>query len=235
MNVETPNIDQAEVQKFSKLAEQWWDPEGKFRPLHMLNPLRLDFIKQHSAISGRKVIDVGCGGGILAESLAMESASVTGLDVSEASLQVAKIHLHESELAVNYIYSTIEDFVQQGKEQFDILTCMEMLEHVPDPASTIEACAQVVKSGGSLYFSTLNRTVKSWLFGIVGAEYILNLLPRGTHQHKNFIKPSELNHWCRQAGITIQSIVGMHYNPLNQTFRLAPGVDVNYIVHCVRS
>ena len=229
------NVYDAEVIKFSKLAEQWWDPQGKFRPLHMLNPIRLDFIKQNSSLAGAKILDVGCGGGILSEALAREEARVTGLDVSEASLRVAKLHLHESELDINYIHSTVEEFAEQESREFDVITCMELLEHVPDPVSTISACSQLVKSGGSLYFSTLNRTFKSWLLGIVGAEYILDLLPRGTHQHSHFIRPSELNQWCRRNGIQIKSLTGLHYNPLNQSFRQAPGVEVNYIAHCVRS
>ncbi len=229
------NVDNAEVDKFSRLAEQWWDPQGKFRPLHLLNPLRLQYILENSPVVGTTILDVGCGGGILSESLARESADVTGLDISEASLQVAKLHLRESDLNINYVHSTVEDYAKSQQIEFDIITCMELLEHVPDPVSTIKACSQLIKSGGSLYFSTLNRTFRSWLIGIVGAEYILNSLPRGTHQHSNFIRPSELNQWCRIAGIRMQSLIGLQYNPLNQSFRHSSGVEVNYIAHCVRS
>ncbi len=229
------NVDNAEVDKFSRLAEQWWDPQGKFRPLHMLNPLRLQYILEKSPVAGTTILDVGCGGGILSESLARENADVTGLDVSEASLQVAKLHLRESNLDIHYVHSTVEDYAEKHEAKFDIITCMELLEHVPDPVSTIKACSQLIKSGGNLYFSTLNRTFKSWLIGIVGAEYILNTLPRGTHQHSSFIRPSELNQWCRSAGIRMQSLIGLQYNPLNQSFRHSSGVEVNYIAHCVRS
>ena len=231
----SPNVDKAEVDKFSRLAEQWWDPQGKFRPLHMLNPLRLEYIQENSPVAGMTILDVGCGGGILSESLAQENANVIGLDVSEASLQVANLHLQESNLDVHYVRSTVEDYAENNDAQFDIITCMELLEHVPDPVSTIKACSQLIKSGGSLYFSTLNRTFKSWIFGIVGAEYVLNMLPRGTHEHNKFIRPSELNQWCRSAGIRMQSLIGLQYNPLNQSFRRTSGVEVNYIAHCVRS
>ncbi|MDE0308242.1 MAG: bifunctional 2-polyprenyl-6-hydroxyphenol methylase/3-demethylubiquinol 3-O-methyltransferase UbiG [Acidiferrobacterales bacterium] len=229
------NVDNAEVDKFSSLAEQWWDPNGKFRPLHTLNPLRLQFILDHSEVAGARILDVGCGGGILSESLAKSNANVTGLDVSEASLQVARLHLLESNLEVDYVHSTVERYAETHSIEFDIVTCMELLEHVPDPVSIIQACSQLTRSGGSLYFSTLNRTFRSWLIGIVGAEYIIDALPRGTHQHSKFIRPSELNQWCRSAGVRLQSLIGVQYNPLNQSFRLSSGVEVNYIAHCVRS
>ena len=233
--MDAPNVNTAEVRKFSNIAEQWWDPSGKFRPLHMLNPLRLEFIRNHSPIEGKTILDVGCGGGILSESLAREGALVTGLDISEETLQIAKLHLHESQLNVEYVCTTIENYAEQIEEKFDIVTCMEMLEHVPDPISAINACSAVIKPGGSIFFSTLNRTPKSWALGIVGAEYVLNLLPRGTHQHKNFIRPSELNRWCRSAGIRMQDITGLHYNLVSRTFRLGPGIEINYLAHCVRT
>lgn len=230
------NVYSAEINKFSSLAEQWWDPNGKFRPLHLLNPIRLEFIKQNSPPAGAAILDVGCGGGLLTESLARENASsVTGLDASEASLRVANLHLYESELEIDYVHSTVEDYAERESGQFDIITCMELLEHVPEPASTIRACSKLMKPGGSLYFSTLNRTLKSWLLGIVGAEYILDLLPRGTHQYSHFIRPCEFNRWCRSCGITVKTLTGLHYNPLSQSFHQGPGVDVNYIAHCVRS
>ena len=229
------NVSEGEVRKFSKIAEQWWDPQGKFRPLHLLNPLRVEFIQTHSRVEGKSVLDVGCGGGILAEALAANQAQVIGLDVSEESLNVAKLHLLESQVTVEYVCSTVENFAEQHEYQFDIITCMEVLEHVPDPISVIRACSRLLKAGGSLYFSTLNRTVKSWVFGIVGAEYILNMLPRGTHQHKDFIRPSELYRWCSSCGVRLENITGLHYNPVTQTFRLGPGVAVNYLAHCLRN
>ncbi len=228
------NIDHAEVRKFSQLAQQWWDPTGKFRPLHLLNPLRLDFICNHAEVKDKQVLDVGCGGGLLCEAMADKGANVTGLDISEDTLQVAKAHLNESGLFVEYVCTTVEDFASQCESRFDVVTCMELLEHVPDPVSTIQACADLTKPGGSIFFSTLNRTPKSWAMGIVGAEYVLNLLPRGTHQYRKFIRPSELHRWCRSAGIEMKQITGMHYNPINQKFHLGSGVQVNYIVQCKR-
>ena len=235
MGISIENVNEGEVRKFSKIAEQWWDPQGKFRPLHLLNPLRVEFIQTYSPVDGKSVLDVGCGGGILAEALAAKNAIVTGLDVSEASLNVAKLHLLESQVTVEYVCSTVEKFAEQHENQFDIITCMEVLEHVPDPVSVIRACSQLLKPGGSLYFSTLNRTVKSWVFGIVGAEYVLNMLPRGTHKHKNFIRPSELYRWCSSCGVQLENITGLHYNPIIQSFRLGPGVAINYFAHCLKN
>lgn len=229
------NVDSAEVKKFSSIAERWWDPESDFKPLHQINPLRVDYINTHSPVAGKRVLDVGCGGGILSESLAELGAEVTGIDVSSTALDVARIHLLESKLNVNYLLTTVENYVAKSPEPFDIITCMELLEHVPDPASVVQACSRLSSSGCDLYFSTPNRTVKSWLFGIVAAEYVLNLLPRGTHQYEKFIKPSELNRWCQSDGIRILDITGLHYNPFTQSFKLGPGVDLNYMIHCKKS
>ncbi len=232
--VSEPNIDSAEVEKFSSAAANWWDPESEFRPLHQINPLRLDYIESHSPVEGKRILDVGCGGGILSESLAQHGAEVTGIDVSVKALDVARIHLLESKLKVDYILTTVEEFASRNINKFDIITCMELLEHVPDPMSVVESCANLLNVGGDMYFSTLNRNPKSWLFGIVGAEYILSLIPRGTHQYAKFVKPSELNHWCQQHGVSIHDITGLHYNPFTKHFKLGPGVDVNYMVHCKR-
>ncbi len=231
----SPNVDRAEISRFSRIAEQWWDPAGQFRPLHELNPVRLGYILTHTNVRSRQVLDVGCGGGILSEALAEAGAAVAALDASEESIRVAQLHLKESQLQIDYFCTTVEEFASGREEQYDIITCMEMLEHVPEPHSVVTACAQLTKPGGSLFFSTLNRTPKSWIMGIVGAEYLLKLLPRGTHQYQNFIRPSELNRWCNHAGMTMRNITGLHYNPLSKTFRTDPGVAVNYIVHCTKN
>ncbi len=229
------NVDANEIAKFEKLASRWWDPSSEFKPLHDINPLRLDYIDLHASLAGKTVIDIGCGGGILAESMAARGANVTGIDMGNAPLAVARLHLKESGQTVDYQHTTAEDFASQHAQQFDIVTCMEMLEHVPDPASTIGACAELVKPGGHVFFSTINRHPKAWLLAIVGAEYILNLLPRGTHEYNNFIKPSELVRWARHAELTPRDMTGMHYNPLLRQYSLAPGVDVNYLVHMKRA
>ena len=226
------NIDPSEVEKFSAVAARWWDPESEFRPLHLLNPIRLEYINQQAPLKDATVLDVGCGGGILTESMAELGATVTGIDASEGALEVAKLHLSESQLKVRYDSALAEEFSESNAEAFDVITCMEVLEHVPDPGSMVAACATMLKPGGDLFFSTLNRTPKSWLLGIVGAEYILQMLPRGTHQYERFIRPSELQKWCLNSKLAIHDIIGMHYNPLTQSFRLGPGVDVNYIAHC---
>ena len=238
------NVDSAEISKFSELAARWWDTESEFRPLHQINPLRLDYIKQQSPIKGKRILDVGCGGGILSEAMALDGAEVTGIDMGEAPLNVARLHALETSesesrapeggLKLEYLQITAEQLATRHAGEFDIVTCLEMLEHVPDPASVITACANLVKPGGKVYFSTLNRNPKSFLFAIVGAEYVLNLLPRGTHQYEKFIKPSELNRWSEQAGLRIEGVIGMHYNPLLKSYSLAPGPDVNYIVHASR-
>ena len=226
------NIDPAEVEKFSAVAARWWDPEGDFRPLHLLNPVRLEYINNQASLKGASVLDVGCGGGILSESMAELGATVTGIDASDAVLEVAKLHLLESQLDVRYVLALAEEFAESNAEAFDVITCMEVLEHVPDPGSIIAACATMLKPGGDLFFSTLNRTPESWLLGIVGAEYVLQMLPRGTHQYERFIRPSELQGWCLESKLAIHDLIGMHYNPLTQLFQLGPGVDVNYIAHC---
>jgi 2-polyprenyl-6-hydroxyphenyl methylase/3-demethylubiquinone-9 3-methyltransferase len=228
------NADPQELAKFSELAHRWWDPTSEFRPLHELNPLRLGWIEGLAALKGKSVLDVGCGGGILAESMAARGAHVKGIDLSDKALKVAQLHLFESRLDVDYEAISAEDLARREPAQYDVLTCMEMLEHVPEPKSTVEACARLVKPGGKLFFSTINRNPKSYLFAVIGAEYILRLLPRGTHDYAKFVKPSELAQHCRGAGLTLKSLVGMGYNPLTQVYSLNDDVSVNYLVHCVR-
>lgn len=228
------NVDYSEIEKFEKLASRWWDPGSEFKPLHDINPLRLDFIDERTGLNGKKVLDVGCGGGILAESMASRGAMVTGIDMGEAPLAVARLHLKESGEQVTYQQIPVEQLAEQQPGSFDAVTCMEMLEHVPDPASVIDACSRLVKPGGQVFFSTINRNPKAWLMAIVGAEYILRLLPKGTHEYRKLIKPSELGQWARQAGLDVQELTGMHYNPLSQQYNLGPGVDVNYLVHATR-
>jgi len=228
------NFDPDEIDKFAQLASRWWDPNSEFRPLHEINPLRLNFIDERASLKGKKVLDVGCGGGILSESMAARGADVTGIDMGEAPLSVASLHLKESGESVTYQQITAEELAETATGSFDVVTCMEMLEHVPDPASTIAACARLVKPGGHVFFSTLNRNPKSWLFAIVGAEYVLKLLPKGTHEYTKFIRPSELERWARAAGLTIREFIGMHYNPLVKSYSLGPGVDVNYMAHSMR-
>ena len=229
----TTNVDQQEIAKFSEIASRWWDAEGEFKPLHLINPLRLDFIAQHSeGLFGKKVLDVGCGGGILAESMAKLGAEVTGIDLAEASLEVARLHSLESQVSVDYHCVAAEAFASQNPGQYDIVTCMEMLEHVPDPASIIKACSTLVKPGGHLFFSTINRNIKSWLMGIVGAEYVLKLVPKGTHQHERFIKPSELMAMTDETDILIRHATGLHMDPLSRQFYLSDkNIDVNYSIH----
>jgi 2-polyprenyl-6-hydroxyphenyl methylase/3-demethylubiquinone-9 3-methyltransferase len=224
------NADPAELEKFSNLAHRWWDPEGEFRPLHDINPLRLDWIAGHAALEGAAVLDVGCGGGILAEAMARHGARVTGIDLSEKALRVAELHLHESKLPVRYEKSSVEDYAGE----FDIVTCMELLEHVPQPASMVAACARLVRPGGRVFFSTINRNPKSYLFAVVGAEYVLGLLPRGTHDYQRFIKPSELSRWSRAAGLRTEEMIGMSYNPITRRYRLGSDCDVNYLLCCAR-
>ena len=228
------NVDHAEIAKFEELASRWWDPESEFRPLHEINPLRLEWIHQRVPLSGRRVVDVGCGGGILTEAMAQQGARVTGIDMGEAPLGVARLHQLESGVQVDYRRITAEELAEQEPERYDVVTCLEMLEHVPDPGSVVAACARLVKPGGHVFFSTINRNPKSFLFAIIGAEYLLQLLPRGTHEYAKFIRPSELDGWQRDAGLSQQEITGLHYNPVTRRYWLAPGVDVNYLVHAHR-
>lgn len=228
------NVDPVELEKFSNLAHRWWDPEGEFRPLHDINPLRLDWIARHAALEGAAVLDVGCGGGILAEAMARRGARVTGIDLSDKALRVAELHLHESSLSIHYQKANVEDYALAHAEAFDIVTCMELLEHVPDPASMVAACARLLRPGGQVFFSTINRNAKSYLFAVVGAEYILGLLPKGTHDYMRFIKPSELARWSRAAGLRVDELIGMTYNPLTRRYRLGSDCDVNYLQRATR-
>jgi 2-polyprenyl-6-hydroxyphenyl methylase/3-demethylubiquinone-9 3-methyltransferase len=233
MNPNSINVDHAELNKFEELASRWWDPHSEFKPLHEINPLRLEYIDQAAGLKGKSVLDVGCGGGILSESMAAKGADVTGIDMGEAPLQVARLHLLESRLQVNYERIAVERLADERPEAFDVVTCMEMLEHVPDPSSVVSACARLVKPGGHVFFSTLNRNPKSYLMAIIGAEYLLKLLPKGTHDYAKFIRPSELDRWMRQAGLNALDITGLLYNPITRSYRLGPDVDVNYMV-CTR-
>ncbi len=227
------NADPAEIAKFEALASRWWDPQSEFKPLHEINPLRLDYLDQHcGGLAGKTVIDVGCGGGILAESMANQGATVTGIDMGKTPLSVAKLHGLESGISVDYQRSTAEHMAEHHPEKYDVVTCMEMLEHVPDPASVIAACAQLVKPGGPVFFSTINRNPKSYLFAIVGAEYLLHLLPKGTHDYRKFIRPSEMENWARYAGLKMHDLTGISYNPLNQIYSLGKNLDVNYLAYC---
>jgi 2-polyprenyl-6-hydroxyphenyl methylase/3-demethylubiquinone-9 3-methyltransferase len=224
------NVDQSEIAKFSALAHRWWDPNSEFKPLHAINPLRLNWIKSFVPLEGKKVVDVGCGGGILAESISQSGANTTGIDLSEKALKVAELHALEVGASLTYRAISAEALAEEQPEQYDVVTCMEMLEHVPDPASVVRACAKLCKPGGTLFFSTLNRNPKSYLFAIVGAEYILKLLPKGTHEYAKFIKPSELVAFTRQAGLDMLSMKGLSYNPLTQVYSLNDDVDVNYMI-----
>ena len=228
------NADQTEIDKFSSLAHHWWDPSSEFKPLHAINPLRLDWIQKHIDIKGKKVLDVGCGGGILTESLAKAGAQAKGIDLSEKALKVADLHSLDSGVTVQYEYISAEDLAAKEPQQYDIVTCMEMLEHVPDPLSIIQSCATLVKPGGRIFFSTLNRNPKSYLLAVIGAEYILRMLPKGTHDFKKFIKPSELNGFLREAGLEMNEILGLSYNPITQVYALGRDTDVNYLVACTK-
>ena len=232
--MQTANADPAELKKFGELAHRWWDPQGEFRPLHEINPLRLGWIRELAPLQGEDVLDVGCGGGLLSEAMALAGARVTGIDLADKPLKVAELHLLESGLAVQYEKISPEEKAQTHSNRFDVVTCMELLEHVPDPASTVAACARLAKPGGRLFFSTINRNPKSYLFAVIGAEYVLRLLPRGTHDYARFIKPSELAHWCRDAGLRPLEFKGMTYNPVTREYRLDSNCDVNYALCCAK-
>lgn len=234
MTLHEPNIDPTEIAKFSATAAHWWDLNGECKPLHDMNPLRIHYINEKASLKNKSVIDIGCGGGILTEAMALLSAAhVTGIDMSEPALNVAKLHQIESGTHVEYLLIPAEEIAAQRPKQYDIVTCLEMLEHVPDPASIVEAAAALVKPGGSVFFSTLNRNLKSYLFAIIGAEYILKLLPQNTHDYSKFIRPSELSEWCRHAGLVIKDMKGMHYNPFTKQFSLNADVSVNYLIHTI--
>jgi 2-polyprenyl-6-hydroxyphenyl methylase/3-demethylubiquinone-9 3-methyltransferase len=234
MHANTMNADPTELQKFSDLAHRWWDPTSEFRPLHEINPLRLEWINARVPLAGKTVVDVGCGGGILAESIARKGANVTGIDLSEKALKVADLHSLESGVQVRYELISAEDLAAREAGLYDVVTCMEMLEHVPDPASVVHACATLVKPGGHVFFSTLNRNPKSYLFAVIGAEYLLNLLPKGTHDYAKFITPAELSQYIRNAGMTVDTLKGMGYNPLTKVYSLNQDTSVNYLVACSR-
>jgi 2-polyprenyl-6-hydroxyphenyl methylase / 3-demethylubiquinone-9 3-methyltransferase len=227
----TLNVDPAEISKFEELASRWWDRQGEFKPLHEINPLRLHFIDERVQLNGKRVLDVGCGGGILSESMAKLGADVSAIDMGKAPLSVAKLHAMESEVEINYQQITVEELAEQQPHSFDAVSCMEMLEHVPDPASVIKACETLVKPGGSVFFSTINRNPKSYMLAIVGAEYLLKMLPRGTHDYAKFIKPSELDEWARLANLQLKNITGMTFNPITNHYKLGKDVDVNYMTH----
>jgi 2-polyprenyl-6-hydroxyphenyl methylase/3-demethylubiquinone-9 3-methyltransferase len=228
------NVDLAELAKFDALAARWWDPEGEFRPLHQINPLRLDWIRQFAKLDGARAVDIGCGGGILAEAMTQCGASVTAIDMAEAPLAVARLHLHESGAEVDYRRTTAEELATEEPGQYDVVTCLEMLEHVPDPSRVVRSCVELVRPGGHVFFSTINRNPKSFVFAIVGAEYILRLLPKGTHEYDKFIRPSELEEWARKAGLVLKTSIGLHYNPFTREYSLGPGLDVNYLMYCQR-
>jgi len=233
MNI-TDNVDQAELAKFDALASRWWDPEGEFRPLHQINPLRLDWIRERVDLSGIKALDIGCGGGILAEAMTAAGADVTAIDMAEGPLAVARLHQIESGVEVDYRRSTAEDLAAAEPGLYDLVTCLEMLEHVPDPSQVVRSCTELVRPGGDVVFSTINRNPKSFLFAIVGAEYVLNLLPKGTHEYEKFIRPSELEEWARKTGLQLQASTGLHYNPLTGEYSLGGNLDVNYLMHFKR-
>ena len=224
------NVDELELDKFSQIAHKWWDMDSEFKPLHDINPLRLGFIDEHAGISGKTVLDVGCGGGILAESMAAKGATVTGIDLAKKSLKVAQLHSLESGVSVSYRCVPVEELAAEAPASFDVVTCMEMLEHVPDPLSVVRACAELVKPGGQVFFSTLNRNAKAYLLAVVGAEYVLNMLPRGTHEYKRFLKPSELARMARGAGLELVQVKGMGYNPITRIYSLNDDTDVNYLM-----
>jgi 2-polyprenyl-6-hydroxyphenyl methylase/3-demethylubiquinone-9 3-methyltransferase len=234
MNTPQENVDAAEIEKFDALAARWWDPDGDFRPLHQINPLRLDYIRQRAPLDGRRVLDVGCGGGILTEAMAAKGAIVTGIDMAAKPLAVARLHQVESGAEVEYLQSTAEELAASRAGKYDVVTCLEMLEHVPAPDAVVAACARLVRPGGDVFFSTINRNPRAFLFAIVGAEYVLNLLPRGTHEYEKFIRPSELDAWARAAGLELRGSIGLQYNPLTGNYWLSRDIGVNYSMHFTR-
>ena len=234
MTAGTPNVDPSEIAKFEALASRWWDPHSEFKPLHDINPLRLNWIDERASLAGKTVLDVGCGGGILSESMARRGATVTGIDMGAAPLSVARLHLLESGLQVDYRQVPVEQLAAERPASFDVVTCLEMLEHVPDPAAVVKACFVLVKPGGQVFFSTINRNPKAYLFAIIGAEYLMRLLPRGTHDFKKFIRPSELGAWSREAGLEVKDIIGLTYNPLSKRYKLEADVDVNYMIQTLK-
>jgi len=223
------NVDPGEINKFEKLAARWWDPDSEFKPLHDINPLRLDYINVRAGLKDKKILDVGCGGGLLTEGMAARGAIVTGIDMGKAPLTVARLHQHESGVEIDYRQVTAEQLAEEQPGHYDIVTCLEMLEHVPDPAAIINACAKLLKDDGRLFLSTINRNPKAWLFAVIGAEYLLNMLPKGTHDYNRFIRPSEMESWARQSGLQLTDLTGMSYNPLTREYRLGPDVSVNYL------
>lgn len=230
--IQPMNADPLEIQKFSDLAHRWWDPTSEFRPLHEINPLRLEWINSRASLAGKTVVDIGCGGGILAESMAKKGAQVTGIDLSEKALKVADLHSLESGVQVRYELIAAEALAAREAGRYDVVTCMEMLEHVPDPAAIVQACAKLVKPGGHVFFSTLNRNPKAYLFAVIGAEYLLHLLPKGTHDYGKFITPAELSQFVRNSGLTVASLKGMSYNPLTKIYSLNQDTSVNYLIAC---
>jgi len=233
--IKSANVDIAELSKFSDLAHKWWDKNSEFKPLHEINPLRLGYINNSTPLDGKRVLDVGCGGGILSESMAEKGATVTGIDLGEKALKVAQLHSLESGVAVDYRLVAVEELAEQEAGQYDVVTCLEMLEHVPDPASIVQACAKLVKPGGNVFLSTINRNPKSYAFAVIGAEYILNMLPKGTHDYAKFIKPSELARWMRESGLLLQDQAGMSYNPITKHYWLNDDVSVNYLVQTTKA
>jgi 2-polyprenyl-6-hydroxyphenyl methylase / 3-demethylubiquinone-9 3-methyltransferase len=228
------NVDPAEIAKFDSLASRWWDPTGDFRPLHEINPLRLDYVRQRSTLSGKRVLDIGCGGGILTEAMFAEGARVTGIDMADGPLAVARLHQAETGSTIEYVQVTAEDHAAERAGEYDVVTCLEMLEHVPLPSGVVSACATLVRPGGDVFFSTINRNPKAFMFAIVGAEYLLRLLPAGTHEYRKLIRPSELEAWARHAGLELKDSIGMHYNPILRQYWLGPNIDVNYLMHFQR-
>lgn len=230
-----PNLDQQEIDKFEALASRWWDTEGEFKPLHDINPLRANYIDKHANLAGKTVLDVGCGGGILSEAMSFRGATVTGIDLGQANLDTAKLHALESKAKVDYQCITVEALAEQNPESFDVVTCLEMLEHVPDPQSIVNACAKLVKPNGKVFFSTLNKNLKSYLFAIIGAEHVLKLVPANTHDYNKFIQPKELTRWMRQAGLKTQHMTGLTYNPLSKEYRLNDAdLSVNYMLYATK-